>query len=76
MNNLNKDTIQQSCLDDVKNRFNSDTFIDNVCLSYRHDFGLMTEKDKQILRFECKEWMRAIVNNWDYFVENKKDEIQ
>ena len=51
----------------VISRFNSDTFIDNVCLSYRHDFGLMAEQDKQILRFECKEWMRAISNNWEYF---------
>ena len=46
---------------------NSDTFIDNVCLSYRHDFGLMAEQDRQRLRFECKEWMRAISNNWEYF---------
>ena len=29
-----------SCLGDVISRFNSDTFIDNVCLSYRHDFGI------------------------------------
>jgi hypothetical protein len=51
----------------VISRFNSDTFIENVCLSYRHDFGLMTEQDRQRLRFECKEWMRAISNNWKYF---------
>lgn len=47
----------------LSDSFNSDTFIDNVCLSYRHDFGLMAEQDKQRLRFECKEWMRAISNN-------------
>ena len=58
---------QPSCLGDVISRFNSDTFIDNVCLSYRHDFGLMAEQDRQRLRFECKEWMRAISNNWEYF---------
>lgn len=58
---------QPSCLGAVISRFNSDTFIDNVCLSYRHDFGLMSEQDKQRLRFECKEWMRAISNNWEYF---------
>ena len=56
-----------SCLGDVISRFNSDTFIDNVCLSYRHDFGFMAEQDRQRLRFECKEWMRAISNNWEYF---------
>ena len=58
---------QPSCLGDVISRFNSDTFIDNVCLSYRHDFGLIAEQDRQRLRFECKEWMRAISNNWEYF---------
>jgi hypothetical protein len=58
---------QPSCLGAVIVRFNSDTFIDNVCLSYRHDFGLMSEQDRQRLRFECREWMRAISNNWEYF---------
>jgi hypothetical protein len=58
---------QSSCLSDVISHFNSDTFIDNVCLSYRHDFGLIAEQDRQRLRFECKEWMRAISNNWEYF---------
>ncbi len=52
---------------DVMIRFTSDTFIDNVCLSYRHDFGLMSEQDKHNLRFDCKEWMWAISNNWDHF---------
>ena len=72
MNNLNtylsnEEQNQPSCLDAVISRFNSDTFIDNVCLSYRHDFGLMAEQDRQSIRFECKEWMRAISNNWEYF---------
>lgn len=52
---------------DTKSRFDSDLFISNVCSSYRHDFGLMTEDDQQKLCFECKEWMRAIQNNWDHF---------
>ena len=54
---------QPSCLGAVISLINSDTFINNVCLSYRHDFGLMEEQDRQRLRFECKEWMRAISNN-------------
>jgi len=62
----NEEQSQPSCLGDIS-RFNSDTFIDNVCLSFRHDYGLMAEQDKQRLRFECKEWMRAISNNWVYF---------
>jgi len=56
-----------SCLGAVMNRFNSELFIDNVCLSYRHDFGLLAEQDKQRIRFECREWMRGISNNWDLF---------
>ena len=47
----------------VSNRFNDEKFITNVCLSYRHDYGLMLEKDKNKLRFECSEWMRAIKNS-------------
>ena len=47
----------------VSSRFNDDKFIGNVCISYRHDFGLMNEKQRNELIFECKEWMRAIKNN-------------
>ncbi len=50
----------------VSERFNDPTFIDNVCLSYRHDFGLLNDQDKHFTRFECKEWMRAIKNNEPY----------
>lgn len=51
----------------LKDMFSDENFIDNVCLSYRHDFGLLAEQDKQRIRFECGEWMRAIENNnrWD-----------
>ena len=45
------------------NLFSDDKFIGNVCLSYRHDFGLMSKDEKDKLIFECKEWMRAIKNN-------------
>ena len=72
MDNLNEKLSneaqsQPSCLGAVISRFNSDTFINNVCLSYDHSFGLMTEDEQKRLRFECKEWMRAISNNWGYF---------
>ena len=40
--------------------------VDNMCMSYRHDFGLMAEQDKQELRFECKEWLRAYENNREH----------
>lgn len=42
--------------------FSDDKFIENVCLSYRHDFGLMSDAQKNLI-FSCKEWMRAITNN-------------
>ena len=58
---------QESSLTNALIRFTSDLFIENVCISYKHDFGLMSERDKKALRFECKEWMRAIKNNWEYF---------
>lgn len=51
---------------EIKGVFASKNFITNVCLSYRHDFGLMDENQQSNLAFECREWMRAIVNNWPY----------
>ena len=62
-----KNKESQSSLNNISNRFKSDAFIDNVCLSYRHDFGFLAEQDKQRIRHDCKEWMRAIQNNWSYF---------
>jgi len=47
-------------LNSVSNRFSDPNFIDNVCLSYRQDFGLLSEDEQNKVRFECKEWMRAI----------------
>jgi len=41
----------------------TDELINNMCLSYRHDFGLMTEKEQASLRFEAREWYRAIYSN-------------
>ena len=31
----------------------------NACLSYRHDFGLMTQEQRDKLMFQAKEWARA-----------------
>jgi len=33
--------------------------VDNICLSYRHDFGIMSEEDKEQLRSECIHWVEA-----------------
>lgn len=58
--------VEQLMLHNVSNRFSDPKFIDNVCLSYRHDFGLLSEDEQNKVRFECKEWMRAIKNNEPY----------
>ena len=36
-----------------------DIDIDDACLWYRHDFGLMSEQDKKALRFQAGEWLHA-----------------
>ena len=38
-------------------------FMENNCLSYRHDFGLMSDEERSALRFEYREWIRAMYNN-------------
>jgi len=44
----------------------SDVFVENCCLSYNHGFGLLSTKQQDWLRFEAKEWFRAILNNLPY----------
>lgn len=58
---MEKDNIKE-----LEKIFNSEKFIGNVCMSYRHDFGLMTDKERDLLIFQCKEWMRSIINNLSY----------
>jgi hypothetical protein len=33
--------------------------IDDACMSYRHDFGLMSEDEKDKLRRDAREWLRS-----------------
>ena len=42
-------------------RFNEPTTADvyDACMSYRHDFGLMSDEERVKLAFEAKEWLRA-----------------
>jgi len=53
------DKIDEVEIRDVIN----DQSIEDNCLSYRHDYGLMSEGDKETLRFEYTEWVRAMINN-------------
>jgi len=39
--------------------------INSACLSYRHDFGLLDEHDKERLRFVAKEWLHAWRKEFD-----------
>jgi hypothetical protein len=39
-------------------------FVFNACLSYRHDFGLLSYDEQESLKFEYREWVRAIKNNY------------
>lgn len=38
-------------------------FLNSVCMSYRHDFGLMSLKEQGQLRFELRNWIIAIKKN-------------
>lgn len=33
--------------------------LNSACMSYRHDFGLMTPDEQERLRWSAKEWLRA-----------------
>ena len=61
-----KEYEKQSKNQSVSKRFEDEKFIGNVLISYRHDFGLLSEEQQNELRFECKKWMRAIKNNEPY----------
>lgn len=67
------DLCRPHILSAVVSRFKSGEFVNNVCLSYRHDFGLMPEDGRNKLLFECREWMRAITNNWEYHRDKDND---
>ena len=43
----------------ARNYITSDYFVNNVCLSYRHDFGMLPEGEKDLLRWEAKRWYKA-----------------
>ncbi len=47
----------------IKDLLRSRSFIDQVCLSYRHDFGLLDQPAQTVIRGECNAWMEAIANN-------------
>jgi hypothetical protein len=38
----------------------TDEQIDSACLSYRHDFGLLSVAEQDYIRFQAKEWAAAL----------------
>ena len=38
----------------------TDEQIDSACLSYRHDFGLLSVSEQDYIRFQAKEWAAAL----------------
>ncbi|ADX42527.1 hypothetical protein [Tetrasphaera phage TJE1] len=34
--------------------------IHSACLSFRHDYGLMTEEERRKLRRDCRDWHEAL----------------
>lgn len=39
----------------IKEKDKTELFVTNVCLSYRHDFGLLDKEEQEKIMFECKE---------------------
>ena len=35
--------------------------IDDICLTYRHDFGLLSEDDKEMVRRDCRRWFQTFL---------------
>lgn len=33
--------------------------LNDMCLTYRHDFGLLSEEEQQKLRIECRRWFET-----------------
>jgi hypothetical protein len=41
----------------------NDNFIGNVCLTMRHDYGMLSAIEKRSLQYECRQWILAILGN-------------
>ena len=40
-------------------RYINEAQINDACMWYRHDFGLLQGQEREMVRFEAKEWLRA-----------------
>lgn len=54
----------------------ADNFVNNICSSYRHDFGSYTGSEREKIKLDCKEWMRAIHNNRMFYeIESTEEKM-
>lgn len=47
--------------------YENEKLIENMCVSFRHDFWLLPELIKEDLRRDCKNWLIAYENNKKYY---------
>jgi len=38
--------------------------IEEACFNYRHDYGLMESKERELLQFQATEWLRSWLKAW------------
>ena len=60
-----KQETKQCTITDVGNcaLFENEKLVLNMCISFRHDFGLLPKLIQEDLIRDCKEWLRAYENN-------------
>ena len=46
--------------------YENENLIENMCLSFRHDFGLLPKLIQEDLKRDCKNWLIAYENNKKY----------
>lgn len=44
----------------------TDAMLNDVCLSYSHDYGLLGEDDQAVQKYRAEEWLRAWAKNPDF----------
>lgn len=54
--------------------------LDSVCMSYRHDYGLLSAEEQLTVRLDAKQWLRAWIKELGFdivdFSEGSRKESQ
>ena len=40
--------------------------IEDACMNYSHDYGLLCDKDRENMQFQATEWLRAWIKAWGW----------